>query len=345
MEDELDCNFVFGNINDGHIKKLDISSFHQKTIQFQTKKILVFNWIKGSVKLAFSSYRKYVLTGDIRCISNWLILIFTRLLGKKTYLWTHGWYGNETTSKIIIKKIFFGLSNGLFLYGDYAKKLMIEEGFSKDKLHVIYNSLSYNLQLEVRKNLRPSNICNEYFQETAPVVIFTGRLTKKKKIDLLIDAHKHLNSQGIKINVLLLGAGQEADYLKEKAEKWGLADFYCFYGECYDENIIGNLYYNSTVCVSPGNVGLTAIHALTYGCPVITHDNFPLQMPEFEAIERGKTGDFFNFADAESLANTIKLWISNNYPKSKHLIENCFEIVNLKFNPDYQIKVFENVLL
>ncbi len=64
------------------------------------------------------------------------------------------------------------------------------------------------------------------------------------------------------------------------------------YGACYDEEIIGELIFNAQLCVSPGNVGLTAMHSLVYGTPVITHNNFSNQSPEFEAIIDGKTGSF-----------------------------------------------------
>jgi glycosyltransferase involved in cell wall biosynthesis len=48
-----------------------------------------------------------------------------------------------------------------------------------------------------------------------------------------------------------------------------LDDFIVFYGESYNERELAPLIALADVCVSPGNVGLTAIHALTYGTPVI----------------------------------------------------------------------------
>ena len=43
-----------------------------------------------------------------------------------------------------------------------------------------------------------------------------------------------------------------------------------FQGAVFDESN-SELIYHSDLCVSPGNVGLTAIHSLTYGVPVATH--------------------------------------------------------------------------
>ena len=75
-------------------------------------------------------------------------------------------------------------------------------------------------------------------------------------------------------------------------EELGISDQTWLYGACYDDLTLAELFYNSHVCVSPGNVGLTAIHALSFGCPVISHGNFPYQMPEFESIIPSITGDF-----------------------------------------------------
>lgn len=80
--------------------------------------------------------------------------------------------------------------------------------------------------------------------------------------------------------------------LQQQVKSYNLANNIWFYGACYDEIKNAALIYNADLCVSPGNVGLTAMHSMVFGTPVITHNDFKWQMPEFEAIEPGKTGDF-----------------------------------------------------
>ena len=118
-----------------------------------------------------------------------------------------------------------------------------------------------------------------------------------------------------------------------------------FYGECYDEILISELIYNADLCVSPGNVGLTVIHSLSFGTPVITHNNFSNQMPEFEAIEQGVTGDFFEENSIESLEQIITKWLSFNPSKTEEMINRCYEIVDIKYNPNYQMSILSNVLI
>ena len=345
MEQKLNCDFFFGNISKDSIKRMDYAFFRKKPVDFHTLRFGVFNWISGSFSLVFKPYKKYVLTGDIFCISNWLILIIAKLSGKKTYLWTHGWYGDENIGKIVLKKIFFGLSSGIFLYGDYAKNLMIKNGICANKLHVIYNSMDYHQQLTVRNSLGTSTVFQDYFGNNNPVIIFTGRLNKGKKLELLIEAHHRLYQLGYFYNIILLGDGSEIEYLKSRVNTLNMERFFWFYGACYDESTIGNFYYQASICVSPGNIGLTAIHSMMFGCPAITHSDYCNQGPEFEIIELGKTGDFFINGDINSLVNTIKEWIKNNYPKSDSLKQRCFDVIDTKYNPDNQIKIFKEVLI
>ena len=96
MEDELNSDFVFGNTDIKTINTVDFNKFKKKPILLKTIKIFgPVNYIKGSLKFCFKPYKKYLLTGEYYCISVWMILITNMLIKKKTYLWTHGWYGNE----------------------------------------------------------------------------------------------------------------------------------------------------------------------------------------------------------------------------------------------------------
>lgn len=344
MEKNLDCDFYFGNIEEGNINKINHKLFNNTIVYLNTKKLFKnFNWISGMVPILFKEYDKYILTADPFILSNWFFLMLNIPLKNKIYLWGHGWYGREGKVKKIVKILFFKLCDGVFLYGNYAKKLMESEGIDSKKLHVIYNSLDYELQLKIRKKLQLSSTFQDIFKNNYPVIIFTGRLTKVKNIDLLIESHNLLNKKGIKLNVFILGEGSEKSVLEKLVIEKGLEKHYWFYGECYDEHKIGDFFYNSLVCVSPGNVGLTGIHSMAYGCPVITHNNFSKQMPEFEAIESLKTGYFFNEGDVQDLSNCILTCLNNSFNREK-IRQNCFKVVDKYYNPNYQIELLNKVL-
>ena len=179
-------------------------------------------WQKGAVQLLFKGYDNYLILGEYYCLSTWLILLLSQFTNKKIYFWTHGWYGNENSFKKIIKKVFFKLSHGVFLYGSYAKGLMIKENFDSKKLHVIYNSLNYDKQLKVRNKLISSSVFAKHFKNDLPVVIFIGRLTKVKKLDYLLDVQFELGNDDFDLNVVFVGEGEEKKALQRKVNELGL---------------------------------------------------------------------------------------------------------------------------
>ena len=341
LDKELDVDFYFGDKMDD-VKKMDYSLLKNFKSELKNIKLITaFYWQKGAVSLFFKNYNEYIILGEYYCLSTWCLLLLSKFSNKKIYLWSHGWYGNESFIKKVIKKIFFNLSDCIFLYGDYAKKLMIKEGFSEQNLHVIYNSLNYSDQLLIRDGLKTSTVYSNHFKNDYPVLIFIGRLTKVKKLDQLIKACEKLLKKEIFVNLVFVGSGIEEERLKENAKS--INDNVWFYGACYEEEKIAELIYNSTVCISPGNVGLTAMHSLVYGTPVITHSDFTRQMPEFEAIEYGISGLFFIKDNEIDLENKIVDWLGISASR-QNIRDNCFKIIDKKYNPNFQLNVIKKVI-
>ena len=343
MDKEMDIDFYFGD-KMADVKKLDYNELSGFKQELKNVKLLSnFYWQRGVISLFFKKYRTYLMLGEYYCLSTWIILLFSKFSSKRVYLWSHGWYGKETRVVSFIKRIFFKMADGVFLYGDYAKRLMLEEGFNQDKLHVIYNSLNYEEQILIRYSLKSSDIYKDYFGNNDPIVIFIGRLTKIKKLHLILKAQKQLLDIGRPFNLVIIGDGDERNSLHEEVVTFGLGDFVWFVGKLYDEKMIAEYVYNADLCVSPGNVGLTAMHTLMYGTPVITHDNFTMQMPEFESIQSYVTGDFFTEGNVDDLALKIKQWLERN--EGREIIrKNCYEIIDRFYNPSYQTLVIKGVI-
>lgn len=347
MDQDLDSDFYFADsANTKNLKKIDykVLKNYKKELKFYSL-FGNWTWMKGSISLLFKPYKSYFLIGEPYCLSTWFILFFSKFLNKKVYLWSHGWYGDEGVFKSLIKTCFFKLANKVFLYGNYAKNIMLKKGFKKDRLIVIYNSLNYDLQLKVRKKLKKTNIYKDYFNNNLPVLIYIGRIQKVKRLDLLIESISVLKSQEKQVNLVIIGANNEAEDFIELINRKGVSENIWLYGPSYDEYKIGELLYNSDVCVSPGNVGLTAMHSLAYGTPVITHNNFKNQMPEFEAITPGVNGCFFIENDVKDLSNCILKMTSKTEEEREKLREKSYEVIDSYYNPRHQIEIFKREIL
>lgn len=344
MDRELKCDFLFGD-SMSDVKKMDYSLLQGNVEETHTRRILSgWYWQPGVVGKLFQDYDHYILLGETRALSTWLFCILARICKprKKVYFWTHGWYGKETKLESFIKKIEFHLPNGgIFTYGNYARDLMIKEGFNPDKLFTIHNSLAYDQQIEIRKVLKAEPVYYEHFGNDYPNLFFVGRLTPVKRLDQVLEAMSICKKNGRIYNMTFIGGGTEMDRLKSRMQALGLTQQVWFYGPCYDEKVLSSLIYNADLCVAPGNIGLTAMHSMVFGTPCITHNDFPHQMPEFEAIVEGKTGTFFKRNDIHDLADKIDQWFCNHATERESVRQTCMSEIDKEWNPYFQLSVLK----
>lgn len=345
METHLLCDFYIGDKIELPIKLMNYDELKGLKKTLNNKFLFShFYWQKGIFAVLFKKYKNYLMTAEVFSLSTWFLLIVLKFTGKKTYLWTHGWYGNEGFVKRIIKKLFFNLASGIFLYGEYAQRLMLKEGFSPSKLHVIYNSMDYDRQIKIRNQIKKSELYSQYFGNNNPVLLFVGRIQKIKKLDMILKSMKKLDDKNIHFNMIFIGKEVEETGLSDLVNELELSNRVWFYGSCFDEEILGELIGNADICVSPGNVGLTAIHALMYGTPVITHDNFCKQMPEFEAIIPGRTGLFFKENDLTSMIAALEKWMLEMFDKRAFVRQEAYKVIDEKYNSHKQIKLLKDVI-
>lgn len=346
IDQSFDCDFVFGD-KYLDVKKMDYTLLNGSITECHIKHFGDWYYMPGIVPLLNKNYDVYILLGETKSLSTWLFCIKARLFHpkKRVFFWSHGWYGKESRLEKAIKKVLFRLPNGgVFLYGNYARNLMIKEGFDPDKLYVIHNSLAYTEQLSIRETLKAKPIYRNHFNNTYPNLLFIGRLTKVKKLDMILKAMAKLKGEGKSYNVTYIGGGETEEDLKRLANHLGLGDNVWLFGPCYNEEELGEMIFNADLCVSPGNVGLTAIHTMMFGTPVLTHNDFPYQMPEFEAIKEGITGMFFKSDDIDSLSKTIQRWFDDKTCLRDVVRRDCMREIDTNWTPQFQIKVLKEHL-
>lgn len=343
LDKELNCSFVFGQ-GDSTINRIDTSIFHD-AVDIKNEYVGHSHWYYQKGLLGKLKDSDVVICDlGVYCLSAWKLLILSKFRKRKVYNWDHGWYGREGFLKKWIKRAYFGLADGALIYGNYARNLMIENGFDGKKLHVIHNSLDYDRQLVLRKRMKSTNLYKEHFGNEHPVICFIGRLTPVKKLDQILKALAILNKKGEIFNLVLIGDGTEKEKMLQDVQALGLNQQIWFYGACYDEETNASLIYNADLCVAPGNIGLTAMHAMMFGCPCLSHNDFPWQMPEFEAIHEGTTGCFFERDNIEDLAKSIDNWFLEHFDKRQAVREACFHEIDKEWNPHKQLEIIKNMI-
>lgn len=347
IDKELGADFYFADKLQGGetIKKLDFSKLKGFEKEIKAHFGRHFEYTEGWIKLAFNrKYRNYLITPSDLAINQWLFLLLCWIQRKQVYVWMHGLKSKKNSRKgLLLFKLYTKLLRGAFIYGQYAIDNMVELGMPEEKFILIHNSLDYNRHLSIRNNLKESDIYKDRFNNNDRTIFFIGRLIAGKSLDLLIDAVVTLKRQGKNYNLVFVGDGEEKSKLIELCDKKGLNNVW-FYGASYDEQVNAELLYNADLCVSPGNVGLTAIHSLTFGTPVITNSDFESQMPEFESIKDGVTGAFFDKSSSDSLASTISKWFQCHSNDREIVRQACYDEIAAGWTPEFQINVFKKYL-
>lgn len=346
IDKEFDTDWVFGS-SLGDIKLMDVRKLRGNVTLVRNVNLFKGKayWQTNVVRFIFKKkYTHYLMLGDERCLSTWVFLFLSLFFPKKKiYFWSHGAYGKESRLKNFIQRLFWSFADGAILYGNYAKNVMSCSGFNTKNYYVVHNSLNYTYQLSLRNTDLTSSVFRKHFGNDNPVLIFIGRLTKVKNLDMLVDAISILKNKNEFYNLVLVGEGADENVLKAKVCSLGLESQIWFYGACYDEKINAKLIYNADLCVAPGNVGLTAMHTMVFGTPVISHNNFAWQMPEFEAIHPNETGDFFEYKNTDSLASTISNWFFAHKNDRAEVRNACYHEIDTQWNPNFQIKVIKKL--
>jgi glycosyltransferase involved in cell wall biosynthesis len=310
------------------------------------KLISPFLFQKGLIGLGLRRDLDAVIyLGNPYFVSTWLSALLARLAGKRVLFWTHGWTRADQGIKAWLRSTFYKLSHGLLLYGHSAKMSGLAHGFPLENLHVVYNSLDYEKQKAVRESIADDHVRSLmqtlFKNPNWPIVICSARLSQSCRFDLLLEAQAQLRDEGHPLNVLLIGDGPEREALRAQAERLRLPVH--FYGACYDEAVLAHLTMGAHVTVSPGKIGLTAMQSLAYGTPVITHDDFEEQGPEWEAIVPGRTGDFFRRGDVADLARVIRAWTDTPLTRPEICAE-CHRVLERFYNPAFQRRAIDRAI-
>lgn len=289
-------------------------------------------------KIASGQYHAVIFLGNPYFLSVWVYAFIARMASTKVLFWTHGWLSREKGIRSCIRKLFYRLADGLLLYGNKARQIGADLGFNSECLHVVYNSLDYEKQKAIRNKLL--NFRAKTAEPEAPL-LFVGRLVPEVQLELLIDALVILRERNFLVpRVLIVGSGPERARLESKSSLHALNVEFC--GPIYSEEELGVLFLDALCVVSPGKVGLLAMHALAYGAVVVTHGNSDKQMPEFEALRQGVTAELFNEGEAQSLAFVLADLLKRQNPRQNAAI--AIADIEQNYTPEKQRDAIEGAL-
>jgi len=153
--------------------------------------------------------------------------------------------------------------DGLIVASEYMKERLITNNVPLSSIHVLPYFITKEFTAEV-----------DYSCENPNRILFVGRLTEVKGVEILLDALSILPE---KYELILAGDGYQKGNIERHRDEIGLAkDRVVFAGYVDDENRMRELYQTAAVVTVPSlwpePFGIVGLESFLYGKPVVAFD-------------------------------------------------------------------------
>lgn len=200
--------------------------------------------------------------------------------------------------KGMAKRLLFGLSSGIFCYGQRAAEYVSHYGVPPEKIFIRRQAAA------LPRDYSPSSILERRIHRASkpetPRYLYVGRLSPEKSLDKLLTAFKQVLDHYPQATLALVGKGPQEDELKQLADKLGITARVDFAGAKFDDALVDE-YLRATCFVLPSYSepwGLVVNESLSYGCPVIVSNRCGCAP---ELVAEGSTGHIFDWSDPSDL--------------------------------------------
>lgn len=245
-------------------------------------------------------------------------LFLSRLLGIRFVWWTHG-YEHGSPKAWELKKLVWSLlykyADNIITFSQQGRDYLIGMGINDKKVFCAPNTLDTDrlrmLAKETEMSYTREALANELgFSLNDRILLYSGRLTSRKKVEYAIMAVNRIVERFPEINFVIIGDGPERDNLKTLAGS--LIPGRChFWGSVYDERKLANVFVLADLFLMPCSVGLAIVHAFCFGLPIITErSNF--HGPEFQYFREGYNGLLYDKDNIDDFAEKIDQLLADN---------------------------------
>jgi glycosyltransferase involved in cell wall biosynthesis len=254
-------------------------------------------WQPGAFKIPMKKGDVVVLPGAPRCLSYMVLFLKARLVGARTIWWGHFWSSTSRRWRLALRVKMMAISDLCLFYTDaeVQEYTAAQGAWGRRPALALNNGINIAPIETVRAPYRA--------HDRSSAVFFIGRLERKARLDLLLQALAFPCLKHVRLNIV--GDGSIGDVLRAQAEELGVANRVRWHGGTTDERQISAAANEAKVFVYPGEVGLSLIHGMAYGLPALVHSDRWTHMPEIAAFKEGQTGLAFAPGDVASLAATL----------------------------------------
>ena len=202
---------------------------------------------------------------------------------------------------------FYAQMDIIYVNSDHYRRCWIERGIAAEKLRILPRGLDTELFHPSKK--KPDFWKNRGLREGEVGVLYVGRVSREKNLDLAAAAFRRLYAAGIPVRPLIVGDGPYAPMMKELLPE-GI-----YTGSLHKEEL-ASAYASADFFIFPSTTdtfGNVVIEAQASGLPVIVSD---IGGPK-DLVEDGVDGFITKGQDLDALTAAVKLLAGDGLLRKK----------------------------
>ena len=183
-----------------------------------------------------------------------------------------------------------------------SKADILAHRLTKKDPHIVYNGIDL-------KTCKPGK------KSRTPMVLYLGRLTTVKSLNVLVNAARHVISQVPRVRFVIAGDGPARPALTRLVKQLGLGDKIEFTGRVDEKNKL-KLYQQAWVFVNPSLIegwGITTIEANACGTPVVASNVSGLR----DAVHNPHSGYLVPYGHITGFSEAITGLLKNKRQRQK----------------------------
>ena len=233
------------------------------------------------------------------------------------------------------------LATGCIFYTKERRDFAVSHGFPPARAFVAQNTVCTDEVFQVKSQISEetlSGFITEHRLEGKKILLYIGRLQRRKKPDLLLEVLPSIREHIPNIHLTMIGHGEMEEPLRALIASKNLSEDVSMPGAIFEEESLAPYLLSASLVVMPSAAGLTIQHVFSYGLPVVLGDDMKSHGPEIELIH-DNTGRYFKASDPESLADTVVALLQNE-EKLASMKQDCLKLMEEQYTVDNMVKGF-----
>jgi glycosyltransferase involved in cell wall biosynthesis len=247
-----------------------------------------------------------ILLGIPGTLSNWALLFWAKVAGKKIIIWGCGWDPRSHGFiafwlKRVLSRIYYAFADRHLSYSTKGARYLEALGVAPERIRICYNGLELDGLAE--RHDAVLRFAHELRSRAVPdggkLILYVGGWVADKRVDDLLHAFSKIDQTCNHVYLWIVGAGPDRSRLEELSQVLLIKNVR-FFGRVGDE--IESYFAAADFFVLPGHGGLAFNQAMYWGTPCIVSE---ADGTEDDLVIDGKTGFRFELGNRDSLLTAL----------------------------------------